>query len=94
MGGAIAHSVTHSQTFDTDFRSLETELGTSHMKTHGLPNQSSYKQNTQFSPPSLHPDPSSPPTHTAKQKAWNFCMCREAYSSQLFLWTIFHYNKV
>lgn len=62
MGGAIARSVTHSQTFDADFRSLGIELGTSHRKTHTLPNHSSYEQNTPFSPPSLHPDPSSPPT--------------------------------
>lgn len=81
MGGAIAHSVTHSQTFDTDFRSLEIELGTSHRKTHTLSKHSSYKQNTPFSPPSLHPDPSSPPTHPAKQKAQDFCMCSEAYST-------------
>lgn len=92
MGGAIAHSVTHSQTFDTDFRLLEMEQGTSRRKTHTLPNHSSYKQNTPFSPPSLHPDPSSPPTHIAKQKVRDFYMCSEAYSNlntiQVFLWTV------
>lgn len=34
MGGATADSVTHSQTFDIDFSSLEIELRTSHRKTH------------------------------------------------------------
>lgn len=69
MGGAIADSVTHSQTFDTDFRSLEIELGTSHRKAHTLPNHSSYKQNTPFSPLSVHSDCSSPPAVIGKQKA-------------------------
>lgn len=84
MGGAIAHFATHSQTFDTDFRSLEIELGASHRKTHTLPIHFSYKQNTPLSPSSLHSDPSSPPTHIAKQKAWGFCMCGEAYSANCF----------
>lgn len=79
MGGAIADSVTHSQTFDTDFRSPEIELGTSHRKTHTLPSHSSYEKNTPLSHLSVHPECSSPPAHIAKQKTWDFYMCSEAF---------------
>lgn len=95
MGGAIADSVTHSQMFDADFRSLEIELGTSHRKTHTLPNHSSNEKNTLVSPLSVHPECSSPLAHMAKQRAWDFYMCSEAFFfSQLFLWSGFHYNKI
>lgn len=56
MGGAIADSVTHSQTFDTDFRSLEIELGTSHRKTHTSKSLKLWKKHTilpSVSPPWL-----------------------------------------
>lgn len=79
MGGAIADSVTHSQTFDSDFRSLEIELGTSHRKTHILPNHSSYEKSTPFFPLSVHPDCSFLPAHIAKQKPWDFYMSTEAF---------------
>lgn len=73
MGGAIADSVTHSQTFDTDVRSLETKLGPSHRKAHTLSDYSGYEKPTPFSPLSVQPYP---PT---KQKAWDFCMYSEAF---------------
>lgn len=81
MGGAIAHSVTRSQTFDTDFRSLEIEIVTPTGK-HFQITQATNKQNAPFSSLSLRPEPSSPTSsHSHPDKNHEVSFCNEIYST-------------
>jgi len=81
MGGAIAHSVTHSQTFDTDFRSLEIEIVTPTGK-HFQITQATNKQNAPFSSLSLRPEPPSPNCPQSQpDKKHGVSMCSGIYST-------------
>lgn len=81
MGGAIAHSVTPLQTFDTYFRSVEIEIVTPTGK-HFQITQATNKQNTPFSSLSLRPEPSSPTcSHSQPDKKHEASVCSEIYST-------------